>query len=41
MMISLIAGFLGTLGLWAANGYSTACVLVFWDEEETPNCLIK
>ncbi|MGE5455976.1 MAG: hypothetical protein ACM3O4_02615 [Ignavibacteriales bacterium] len=40
-MISLVAGFLGTLGLWAANGYSTACFVLFWDEEEMPEFMIK
>jgi hypothetical protein len=40
-MFSFITGLLATLGLWAANGYSTACLIVFLDEEETPNCLIK
>jgi len=40
-MISLLAGFLGTIGLWASKGYSTACFLMFWDEEEMPKSMIK
>ena len=39
--MGFLANILSFLGLGAANVGSQACFLLMWDEEETPNSLIK
>ncbi|MDD2377428.1 MAG: cyclic lactone autoinducer peptide [Bacilli bacterium] len=40
-MNKLFSNLLAFLSIGAANTFSQACFLVFWDEEEIPDCLIK
>ena len=39
--MNFVAKILGALGLGAAKTGSQACLMMFWDEEDCPESLIK
>lgn len=40
-MKKIIAGLVATIGLVVASGLSTACIILWLDEPQTPTDLIK